>query len=554
MWEYNDGTSESNIIQNQWHQSSARLHGAYRANNKGFQVAYCVQAGVPLKTGDKAPEILPTTFLDTYNNGRLDSGQIQELLGRIFQYGYTGVITTSLTNDQICEQIATQMLVWEVIIGERNPDFSHFAPPPTLNRVTDRIRSDHPERSTIFAHYNRIVTSVQNHSKIPSFMNAIRNNSDILELVWDGSRYTKTLTDTNGVLSSFDFSSPTSGVTFTKSGNNLTISMNTAPSGVIEINATKTGAKRSAVAFWCSNAIIVKGEVQGLVMSGVDIADPIRGYLRAEVKYGSMAIIKTTQHNNGSVSGFQFEVRNSAGTLLGTYTTTSSGKIDIPNLVPGVYSVKEVNLSSDFVEPTPNPKSVTVIAGQTASVSFDNIKKRGVITVRKTDANPTIGGYSLAGAEFEVRDAGGTLVDTIVTGSDGCGQSKILPLGVYRVKETKAPYGFVIDTNTHNAPISGTHGAYEVVYAPDVTIAEQPQVGRINLEKYNSTPNMGDYDLSGAVFEIRAAVDIRRADGSYYARAGDLMETLVTDIQGKAQSKDLKLGDYTVKEITAPYG
>jgi len=117
--------------------------------------------------------------------------------------------------------------------------------------------------------------------------------------------------------------------------------------------------------------------------------------------------------------------------------------------MPGVYSVKEINLSSDFVEPVPNPKSVTVNAGQTASVSFDNIKKRGVITVRKTDANPTMGGYSLAGAVFEVRDQGGTLVDTLITGTDGRAQTKILPLGVYRIKETQAPYGFVLDTNRY---------------------------------------------------------------------------------------------------------
>jgi phage N-6-adenine-methyltransferase len=270
---------------NGWNQASARLHGVYRANNKGYQVAYCVQAGVPLKTGDKAPEILPTTFLADYNNGRLDANLIQLLLGRIFQYGYTGTVTTSLSTDQVCEQIATQMLVWEVIIGERNPDFTHYAPPSNLDRVTDRIRSDHPERSTIFAHYNRIVTSVQNHSKIPSFMNAIRNNSTINELVWDGSRYTKTLTDTNGVLSNFDFSSTTSGVTFTKSGNNLTISTTTAPSGVIDINATKTGAKRSA------NMLMPL-----IFMGGINVLERSKNHLNTNEIYRKPHVA----HNNGN--------------------------------------------------------------------------------------------------------------------------------------------------------------------------------------------------------------------------------------------------------------
>ena len=65
-----------------------------------------------------------------------------------------------------------------------------------------------------------------------------------------------------------------------------------------------------------------------------------------KLKDGHLAIIKTTQHHGGTVSGFTFEVRNSSNTLIGTYTSGASGKIDIPNLRPGVYSVKEINLSS----------------------------------------------------------------------------------------------------------------------------------------------------------------------------------------------------------------
>jgi len=539
---------------NGWNVSSTTMFSAKAASNKGMAVAYCVQPNVPLHPGDKNPEILPANFLDTYNNGILDHVDIQQLLGRIFQYGYTGIVTTSLSNDVMANMIATQKLVWEVIVGERRPDFTYRTPTGGYDKVMDCIRSDHPLRAEIYNHYNRIVTSVQNHSKTPSFMGGSLTSSPVHELIWDGSKYAVTLNDSNGVLANFTFSSPTSGVTFSRSGNNLTISMTTAPTGEIEIRASKTGSVRSAISFWCSNKIEVKGTVQGLVMSGMDISDPVNAYARAKVSYGSLAIIKTTQHHGGTVSGFTFEVRNSSNTLIGTYTSGAGGRIDIPNLVPGTYSVREINLSSDFVAPTPNPVTVEVRAGQTASVSFDNIRKRGVITVQKSDANPTLGGYSLAGAVFEVRDAGNNLVDTLTTDSSGRAQTKILPLGVYRIKELQAPYGFVIDPNTYTSTISGIHGTGAIVYAPDVSIAETPQVGRINVEKSNANKMMGDYDLRNAVFEIRAAEDIRRADGSYYARAGDLMDTLYTDSNGKAQSKDLKLGAYTVSEKTAPYG
>ena len=257
--------------------------------------------------------------------------------------------------------------------------------------------------------------------------------------------------------------------------------------------------------------------------------------------YGNLAIVKTTQHNAGTVSGFDFEVRNSSNVLIGTYTTTSTGVINIPNLRAGLYSVKEVNLSQDFVEPSQNPVSVQVISGQTATVSFDNIKKRGVLSVQKTNASPHNGDYSLAGAVFEVRDQGNTLVATITTGADGRAQTPTLPLGVYRLKETKAPYGFALDPNTHTGTISGYQGVGSIVYAPDVGIAEQPQVGRINIAKYNANKLLGDYNLAGAVFEIRNSGNV-------------LVDTITTNAQGQAQSKALPLGDYSVSERTAPNG
>lgn len=537
---------------NGWNVSSTGHFSAKAAANKNMQVAYCVQPNVPLDSNDQSPEILPDTFLDGYNNGALNAMEIQKLLGRIFQYGYTGRVTTTLTNDEISEMIATQMLVWETIVGERSSNFEHITPSSGLNSILEAIKDEHPHRSLILSHYNRIANSVINHSKIPSFLKTNTGSASVREMTWNGSNYSVTLTDDNNVLGNFTFSG--SGLSFSVSGNKLTISSNTAPTSPVTITATRTGSVRSAVAFWCSNKIVVKGTVQGLVMSGQNISDPLEGFVKVEVPYGTMAIKKTTQHNNGTVSGFQFEVRNSSGTLIGTYTSGSTGVIDIPNLVPGTYSVKEVNLSTDFVEPKTNPKSVTVVAGQTATVSFDNIKKRGVITVRKTDANPTLGGYSLAGAEFEVRDQGSNLVDTIVTDANGRAQTKILPLGVYRVKETKAPYGFALDPETRTATLTGTQGTDEVVYAPDVSVAETPVVGRINIQKANANKMMGDYSLAGAKFEIRADEDIRRADGSYYARKGDLMDTIITDAAGKAQSKDLHLGKYVVTEPNVPYG
>ena len=528
---------------NGWNISSSNHFSAKAAANKNWQVAYCVQPNVPLNSNDKSPEILPETFLDGYNNGALNAMEIQKLLGRIFQYGYTGRVTTTLTNDEISEMQATQLLVWETIVGERDSAFGHIAPPSNLDAVLQTIRSDHPNRALILSHYNRIVASVANHSKIPSFLKTNTASATVNNMTWDGSAYSVTLTDTNGVLGNFTFSG--SGLTFSVSGNQLTIKATTAPSGPVTIQAVKNnGAVRSAVAFWCSNKIVVKGTVQGLVMSGQNISDPLEGFVKVEVPYGKMEIIKTSKNNGGRVDGFQFKVTKD-GNLVGTYTSGTDGRINVPDLMPGWYKVEEINLSEDFVKPTPNPVDVEIKAGQTATVGFSNVKKMGVISVVKTNGRPLMGDYSLLGAEFTVKDSNGNVVDTIVTKADGTGQSKPLPLSVYTIFESKAPYGFVRDKNVYTRTLTGALGTAEVVYCPVLGIPEMPQVGKITITKLDAetaTVAQGDATLSHAVFDL-------------FDPAGKFVERLYCGNNTSVTSSEIPLGKgYVIKEVTPPRG
>jgi len=535
-----------------WSSASITFFAAHALDGYTGKKVYCIEPSVPIRSGDTLSEKGESYWDDLPDlNSTIGGTEMKKLIGRILMYGYTGNVSVSWTSDdavdskKIGNMIATQYLIWETIVGERNADFSKKNPPSSKDKVLDMLHKNHPCHGDIMDNYNRIVQSVQEHTTIPSFCETTSGKAQTVELTWDGSKYTTTLNDSNGVLSQYTFSSNNSNVSFSRSGNRLTISSTVALTNTLTITAERNNSKRKGLIVWSDGHFgpggASSGKLQDIVDYAAEVSDPVSGYLKVEVGTGSLEIIKTSQHNGGTVSGFQFEVRDSANKLIGTYTSTSSGKISVPNLNAGTYTVREINLSSDFVAPTPNPVTVEVKAGQTATVSFNNVKKRGIISLKKTDANPTMGGYSLAGAVFEVRDSGGTLVDTITTDSKGEAQTKILPLGTYSVKETKAPTGFVVDSKSYTSTISGAQGNAAVVYAPDVNIAEQPQVGRVNIEKYNSTPNLGDYDLSGAVFEIRNS-------------SGTLVDTLTTDSQGKAQSKSLKLGDYRVSEKTAPNG
>ena len=347
---------------------------------------------------------------------------------------------------------------------------------------------------------------------------------------------------------SIDQSRLPSGVTIAPltgyNGQTLTITSANAFNGdTITMNGVLVGhdSRQPANVFWYEPD---DTDYQNMVTFDLNYIPAASTSISFRVNAGNLSIIKTTENNSGNVAGFTFEVRNSANTLIGTYTSTASGKIDIPNLIAGNYSVKEVNLSEDFVQPTPNPVSVEVKAGQTASVSFNNVKKRGVITIQKTNANPGMGDYSLAGAVFEIRDQGNTLVDTVTVAESGIGTSKILDLGVYRITEKSSPPtgGFVRNTQTFTVALTGLQGTAAIVYSPICVVPETPQVARINLEKYNTNPSMGDYDLSGTTFEI------------FYPN-GTLADTVTVLSDGTGQSKDLPLGKgYKVVEKTASYG
>lgn len=171
-------------------------------------------------------------------------------------------------------------------------------------------------------------------------------------------------------------------------------------------------------------------------------------------------------------------------------------------------------------------------------VSFIN----GQIDVLKTDQN----GTPLEGAEFDVLDTAGDVVDHIVTGSDGHAVTTQLALGTYQVVETVSPEGYVLDPTPHTATIvedQTTNNVVsvtvenEAVQTPDITLPEASQVGTIEITKVD---DQGNY-LAGAEFDI--------TDSN-----GEVVSHVTSDESGIARAVDLPLGDYVVTETVAPQG
>lgn len=89
--------------------------------------------------------------------------------------------------------------------------------------VKSIVSTNHPLYSRFNSYYNSIVAGVQKHSKVPSFCSKATGKAQNIELEWDGSKYTTTLTDSNNVLANYKFTASQSGITFTTNGNKLTM-------------------------------------------------------------------------------------------------------------------------------------------------------------------------------------------------------------------------------------------------------------------------------------------------------------------------------------------
>ena len=100
---------------------SIRAIGSYSGN-----IVYCIEPGTGQHTGDTLTERDESYFNNLGSNGTISGDDIRLYIGRILQYGYCGSISTSWKSqnsadaDKLSHAIATQLLIWETIVGERD--------------------------------------------------------------------------------------------------------------------------------------------------------------------------------------------------------------------------------------------------------------------------------------------------------------------------------------------------------------------------------------------------------------------------------------------------
>lgn len=508
---------------------------------------YCIEPGVSLYTGDKLSKEAES-FWDNYPskyNKTIDPDTIKVYLGRIMQYGYTGknsvdwVSTNSSKADDCANHLATQLLVWETVIGERDENFNHVdATKHGKHNIKEIISSKHPLRSKIFSHYSRIEKSVKQHTTVPSFASRSKSKARSIELKWNGKNYSTTINDTNGVLSNYDFSG--SGLTFSKSGNSLTITAEKAPKDDVLITVNKRNSQRKAVITWTDEKIGPQsGQLQDIVTFGQSVSDPVKAYLNVKVSLGNAKLKKVSE--DGEVANVRFHI--SGNGISKDVTTNANGEINIANLAPGNYQISEY---TDVKYVPQDTQTVTIVSGQTASVQFSNVLKKFRVNVTKQDYEKghAQGDAKLSGAVYGLFK-GNDLVAQYTTDQNGSFITDYYVCGKdWTIKEIAPSEGYLLNDTVYKVGADPKDYTVEYNNAPDMTVMEQVIKGKISIIKHTDD---GETQIEtpekGAEFQVYL-----KSSGSFVNADKDERDTIVCDQDGFASTKLLPYGVYTVHQ------
>ena len=332
--------------------------------------------------------------------------------------------------------------------------------------------------------------------------------------------------------------------------------------------------------------------------------NPLSKTVTEDVIKGNIAMIKHSDDGSTQIEtpevGAEFEVylksagsyENAAESERDYLTCDENGFAQTKDMPYGIYTVHQTvgwegtEFIADFdVNISEN--------GQTYRYLINNAKFESYIKIVKVDSE-TGKTIPYEGAGFEIYDSNGqkismtfayptpTTIDTFYTNSEGyLITPEVLPYGEYSLVEVQAPVGYVLDSTPVPFTVSADNAEEEnALTVIKVHKENTAQKGRMSVQKTGDifktvamassaytdengemtvnpttyTPVFASGNLSGAVFQVIASEDIVTLDGTIRANAGDVVAEITTDENGYAESDLLYLGNYEIKEVSAPFG
>ena len=248
---------------------------------------------------------------------------------------------------------------------------------------------------------------------------------------------------------------------------------------------------------------------------------------------GGLQIIKSDEDTGERIGNVKFEIRKMNGEIIGAYTTDSDGVIYLPEAESGWYTVTELEAASGYLLDT-TPHRIEVKDGQTATLEITNHKSSRILLHKVDKAT----GKGIYGAVFLLYDSNHNPIGEYATDQDGyIYADEGLADGRYYLREIKAAPGYVLDPELKTIYVR--YGS-----TTEIEWSNTAECGQIQIIKKSADDNATNglpagTLLEGAVFEI-------------YDKAGNVVDTIKSDRNGRAVSKTLPLSRYTVREIKAP--
>ena len=489
-----------------------------------YVYCFCIEHGVPLPNSGNYSGSDSASHGNKYE---MLSDNQKDLLNLALAYGYPNCGGLASSKEANACYSATQLIVWQITLGFRTSPTELNDKSYPVSGYTGTMTEQYCRNKYFKKFYDAILSDMATHYTRPSFTAFSAGAAKTFEMDYANGKYSLTLTDTNNVLSKF-YVSVSGGASVKINGNELTITSSKPINDAVSIKLNRKMPSTNHTTGFLIWSVPGKENANQDMVSGVKGEnDPVPAYLKIQTAAGNMKIVKNAE--DGKVDGVRFHI--SGNGIDKDVITKNGGEIQIENLRPGVYTVTEQ--SYDQYEPQ-ETRRVTVVSGQTSTVTFNNTLKRGNLKVTKTSEDGLNEGikFHLVGTSLS-----GLKVDEYaVTDSNGVAIFKDVLIGSgYVLSEVNTDDKYVIPDN-QTAAVEWN----KVTEKSFHNILKKWNAVVTKSDKETGTAQ-GDASLAGAVY------------GVY--KGDQLIDTYTTDQNGQFSTDFYICGsDWSIKEISAGTG
>ena len=483
---------------------------------KDYVYCFCIEHGIPLPNSNDYSASSDATHGNKYE---MLSTEQKNLLSLALAYGYPNRTDLETSKDANACYSATQLIVWQITMGFRSSPTELNDKTYPMNGYSGTMTEQYTSNKYLKEYYDLILSDMATHYTRPSFTSNVPASAKTYEMDYVNGKYTVTLTDTNNVLSKYRVSS-NGGASVSVNGNTLTISSTQPLTDAITIKLNRRMPSTTHTTGFLIWSVPGKEDNNQDMVSGVPANnDPVPSYLKVATAAGSVKIVKDSE--DGVVDGIKFTITGNG--VNQTVTTKNDGVIQVDNLRPGTYTVTEQ--SANYYEPQ-KEKTVTVVSGQTATVSFSNVLKRGDLTVTKTSEDGLTEGikFRLTGTS----DSGVKIDVTATVDSTGKAYFKDILIGSgYVLEEVDTALKYIVPDSQD----------VEIEWAKVATAEVYNELKRGDLKVIKTSE---DNFVEGMKFRLYGT-----------SLSGEKVDVYAnTDKNGVAVFEDILIGEnYTVEEV-----